>query len=151
METPSQTRYTVALGPEPLHAAALSERVRADDCGAVVTMAGVVRDTSDDGRSVTGMEYEAYREMALRELEAIAREALRRWPACNIAMAHRVGTLRVGEASVVVAVGAPHRAEAFDACEYCIDELKARVEVWKREHYADGGDPRWLENRAGHP
>ncbi|TAM75996.1 molybdenum cofactor biosynthesis protein MoaE [bacterium] len=134
------------MGSEPLDAAALAESVRSDACGAVVTMVGVVRRTSDDGRPVSGMEYEAYDEMALRELRAIAGEACRRWPACHVAIAHRVGSLRIGEASVVVTVGAPHRGEAFDACEYCIDELKARVEVWKREHYADGGDARWLEN-----
>lgn len=139
---------SVELGSDPLNSAALAERVRSDGCGAVVTMVGVVRRTSDDGRPVSGMEYEAYHEMAMRELRAIADEARAKWPECNVAIAHRVGSLRIGEASVVVAVGSPHRGEAFDACEYCIDALKARVEVWKREHYADGADARWLENRT---
>ena len=139
---------SVSLGTEPLDASALAERVRSDACGAVVVMVGVVRRTSDDDRPVSGMEYEAYEEMALRELRAIADESRRTWPECNVAIAHRVGSLRIGEASVVVAAGSPHRGEAFDACEYCIDELKARVEIWKREHYADGTDARWLENRT---
>ncbi|MDE2573480.1 MAG: molybdenum cofactor biosynthesis protein MoaE [bacterium] len=143
-------RVSISLGRVPLDAAALSASVRGDACGAVVTMLGVVRETSDDGRAVSGMEYEAFESMALRELQAIAEEAAARWPECNVAIAHRLGALTIGEASVAVAVGSPHRGEAFDACEYCIDELKARVEIWKREHYADGGDPRWLENRPQH-
>jgi len=146
MESKTEEGVIVALGREPLDAATLAARVRSDACGAVVMMVGVVRGTSDDGRRVTGMEYEAYETMALRELREIACEARSRWPECTIAIAHRIGDLGIGEASVVVAVGSPHRAEAFDACEFCIDELKARVEIWKREHYADGGDPRWLEN-----
>ncbi|HVA38796.1 MAG TPA: molybdenum cofactor biosynthesis protein MoaE [Candidatus Dormibacteraeota bacterium] len=140
----------IVLGPEPLDAGALAQRVVGDLCGAVVTMVGVVRRLSDDGRSVTGMAYESYDSMALREMGEIAEEARSRWPECNIAIAHRVGSLAIGEASVVIAAASPHRAEAFDACEYCIDEVKARVEVWKQEHYADAAEPQWLENRP-HP
>ncbi|MBV8150161.1 MAG: molybdenum cofactor biosynthesis protein MoaE, partial [Candidatus Eremiobacteraeota bacterium] len=76
----------------------------------------------------------------------IAEEAQGGFGPCEIAIVHRTGDLSIGEASVVVVVAAPHRAAAFDACEYAIDELKKRVEVWKKEHYLDG-DARWVDNR----
>jgi molybdopterin synthase catalytic subunit len=130
---------------EPLSLEALVAAVRADVCGAVVTFVGVVRELSDDDRAVDGLSYEAYPAMALPEMRAIGDEAQLRWPGARVAIAHRVGALRIGEASVAIAVAAPHRAAAFDACEYAIDELKRRVPIWKKEHYVDG-DARWREN-----
>ena len=109
-----------------------------DDDGAVVTFHGVVRDHSDGGRAVSYLEYEAYAEMAEAQMRAIGDEIHRRWNVAHVAMAHRVGRLDIGEASVVIAVAAPHRGVAFDACEYAIDTLKATVPIWKKEVFADG-------------
>jgi molybdopterin synthase catalytic subunit len=134
-----------AVVTEPIDMDALARRVRTDACGAVVTFAGVVRERSDDDRPVTGLSYEAHEQMAVAEFERIAREAIERFGPCEIAVLHRVGDLRIGEVAVGVAVGSAHRAQAFDACEYTIDELKSRAPVWKKEHYADGSGE-WKEN-----
>ena len=125
---------------------ALCAEVRSETSGAVVTFAGYVRARADDGRAVDGLDYEAHAELALAELCAIGDEALARFGA-TVAIAHRLGSLGVGEAAVGVAAAAAHRASAFDACEYAIDELKKRVAVWKRERYRDGA-ARWRENSA---
>lgn len=135
---------------EAIDTAALAERVRTDACGAVVTFAGVVRERSDDERPVNGLSYEAHETMAVAEFERIAVEARERFGACEIAVVHRVGDLNIGEVAVAVAVASAHRAQAFDACEYVIDELKARAPIWKKEHYTDGGSE-WIENECTSP
>ena len=134
----------VELVTVPIDPAPLVERVRTDACGAVALFLGVVR-IQHDGRKVSGLSYEAYPAMALEQMRAIAREALARFGPCELALVHRTGDLEIGETSVAVAVGAPHRSEAFAACEYAISELKRRVEIWKKEHYVDG-DATWREN-----
>lgn len=134
-----------AVVTSPIDMSALADRVRSDACGAVVTFAGVVRERSDDGLPVTGLSYEAHEPMAVAEFERIAQEARDRFGPCEIAVLHRVGDLRIGEIAVGVAVASPHRAQAFDACEYTIDELKSRAPIWKKEHYADGSGE-WKEN-----
>lgn len=134
-----------AIVAAPIVMETLARAVRTDACGAVVTFAGVVRERSDDDRPVTGLSYEAHERMAVSEFERIAAEARERFGACEIAVLHRVGELQIGEIAVGVAVGAPHRGEAFDACEYVIDELKARAPIWKKEHYVDGTGE-WKEN-----
>jgi molybdopterin synthase catalytic subunit len=120
--------------------------------GATAVFTGNVRDHSIDGcegtslssrvprvRAVAGLEYEAYAEQADRQLAALAEEIARKWPeVLAVWMEHRVGSLHVGECSVVVAVSTPHRAEAFEAARYGIDQLKATVAIWKREQWADG-------------
>ena len=112
--------------------------VRAD-CGAVVLFSGTVRDHAEGREGVDRLEYEAYTEQVEPRLGAIADEMRRRWPELGrIALLHRVGVLEVGAASVLVAVSAPHRAEAFEAARYGIDTLKATVPIWKREHWAGG-------------
>lgn len=131
----------------PIDLQSVYERVRDDAFGAIVTFAGVVRRRSDDDRDVSGLSYEAYDAAALAEMEKIAAEVRERWSPCEIAITHRTGELAIGEPSVAVAVGAPHRAEAFAACEYAMNELKARVPVWKKEHYLDGS-AQWRENDA---
>ena len=113
------------------------DRVGAEEDGAAVLFLGIVRDHAD-GRPVTGMTYEAYEEMAEPVLREIALEAAQRSGSDRVAVVHRVGDLRVGEASVAIAVSSPHRAEAFDASRYVIEEIKKRLPVWKKEHYADG-------------
>ena len=137
-----------AIVDRPIDSAEVAASVRTDACGAVVLFVGIVRERADDDRPVTGLTYEAYERMAVREFETIASEARERFGACEISILHRVGDLQVGETAVVVAVAAAHRGNAFDACEYAIDELKARAPIWKREHYADG-DMQWKENACG--
>ena len=128
----------VTADPLPLHAvAAFVER---PDCGASVVFTGVVRDHSEGRTGVRSLEYEAYEEEVTPRLAAIVAEARTRWPSVGrAAVLHRTGLLAVGEPSVVVAVSAPHRGEAFDAAEFCIDTVKATVPIWKRETW-DGGE-----------
>jgi molybdopterin synthase catalytic subunit len=123
---------------EPIDIEALYQAVLRDRDGAVVTFHGVVREYSDSGRVVRYLEYEAYPEMAEAQMRAIGAEIKRRWNIDDVAMVHRIGRLEIGEASVVIAVASPHRGEAFDACEYAIDTLKATVPIWKKEVFADG-------------
>jgi molybdopterin synthase catalytic subunit len=131
---------TAAIDPRTLEAA-----VRTDACGGVVTFLGVVRERAQDGRDVTGLSYEAHEEMALAEFARIAQEAAQRFGDVHVAIAHRVGDLRIGEIAVAVAAASAHRAAAFDACEYAIDELKARAPIWKKEHYTSG-EAAWISN-----
>jgi len=105
--------------------------------GATVLFVGTVREVND-GRAVTGIDYSAYTGMAERELEAIAREATRRFGTEHVVVEHRLGTLALGEASVAIAVAHARRAQAYDASRWVIEEIKRRVPIWKREHYADG-------------
>lgn len=133
------------LTDSPLDVAALERAVRDDAMGGLVTFVGYVRERSDDDRSVTGLTYEAHRELALVAMREIGAEASSKFGAARVAIAHRIGALALGEAAVAIAVASVHRAAAFDACEYAIDELKKRVPIWKREHYADG-DALWREN-----
>lgn len=105
--------------------------------GAVVTFAGVVRD-SNHGRPVTRIYYEAYSEMAERELTRIVDEALISPGVARARVVHRIGDVQAGEASLVVAVSGPHRLAVFDACMRIVDEIKKCVPIWKKEFYADG-------------
>lgn len=121
----------------PLDPAALLAEARRDGDGGLTVFVGVVRDNAD-GRSVTAMEYEAYEPMAQKEMERIETGLGLRFPEVRLVMAHRVGRLLVGEVAVFVAASAPHRDEAFAACRAGIEEIKARVPVWKREWGPDG-------------
>jgi molybdopterin synthase catalytic subunit len=132
----------IALTRNPIDIASLLVPTAAD--GALCTFVGVVRD-HNAGKSVLYLEYEAFEEMARPLMEEIAAEARRRWPITAIAMVHRLGRLQIGEASVVVTVTSPHRGDAFAACRYAIDTLKATVPIWKKEFYADGAI--WLDER----
>lgn len=132
---------------DPIDLQAVYDRVREDAFGAVVVFFGVVRKRSDEDREVSGLSYEAYDRAALAEMEKIGAEVRARWSPCRIAITHRTGTLGIGEPSVAVGVGTPHRAQAFAACEYAMNELKRRVPVWKKEHYLDGG-AEWRANAA---
>lgn len=125
---------------------ALEASVRTDACGAIVTFLGVVRGSTTDGRSIVGLEYEAHEAMALAEFAAIAQELAEQHPGVRLGILHRVGDLSVGEISVAVCAAAPHRREAFEACEYAIEALKARAPIWKKEAYIDGGDE-WIVNK----
>ncbi|HLT58516.1 MAG: molybdenum cofactor biosynthesis protein MoaE [Limnochordales bacterium] len=122
---------------EPLSADALLAKVNNPRAGAVVLFAGVVREYTGDRRTVE-LEYEAYREMAVKEMARIGQEVARQWPSVRLAISHRVGTLAIGETSVLVAAAAPHRGEAFAAARYAIDRLKELVPIWKKERWDDG-------------
>lgn len=104
---------------------------------------GTVRDHSPGKTGITHLEYEAYREHVEEMIAAIVAEADRRWGLDAVAVEHRVGTVRVGEPSVGVAVACAHRAEAFEAARYIIDELKHRAPIWKKEHWPGGSE--WVE------
>jgi len=131
---------------EPLSVDDLVRKVLTAGDGAVVTFVGTVRDNSD-GRKVLALEYEAYGEMAEAEMERIGLEMIDKWSLHGIAMRHRVGKLEIGETSVVIAVSAPHRQEAFAACSEALDMLKTTVPVWKKEYFEDGEV--WVGQGAG--
>ena len=127
---------------DPLDPARLLSRVGAPEDGAVLLFLGTVRDHAD-GRSVSGMQYEGYEEMALEVLRRIAEEAGDRFSTPHLAVTHRLGALEIGDVSVVVAVSSPHRAEAYGASRYVMEEIKRRLPVWKKEFYVEGA-PQWV-------
>jgi molybdopterin synthase catalytic subunit len=129
----------VSVQQDPIDPASVIEQVGHEQDGAVLLFVGVVRNHAD-GRSVTGMRYESFEEMAVDVLEAIAGEAALHLGTDRIAVVHRIGELRIGDASVAIAVSSPHRGEAFEAARYVIEEVKKRLPVWKKEHYEDGSD-----------
>jgi molybdopterin synthase catalytic subunit len=133
----AHTNDRFAIGFAPL---SLDEVYQlADDAGngAVVVMSGTVRDRTD-GRAVDYLEYQAYAPMAMQVFAAIGWEIRTRWPDVNhLIIYHRIGKLTIGEISVLVAVGAPHRGEAFAACQYAIDTLKHQAPIWKKEWYTE--------------
>lgn len=126
---------------EPLSSDEAVRAVQHDGAGAVDLFLGVVRDTND-GRAVSLLEYEAYASMAEGELGRIEAEVEARHPGVRVFASHRIGALRVGEVAVICAASAVHRGEAFAACRSLIDEIKARLPIWKREHGPDG--PYWV-------
>jgi molybdopterin synthase catalytic subunit len=128
----------IEITSEPLSLARCVAAVEAPQCGAIVTFLGTVRDHSD-GKRTDYLEYEAYPEMAEEVLHTIVQEAHDRWHIGHVAVQHRIGRLEIGEPSVVIAVSAPHRAEAFAACRHIIERLKQIVPIWKKE-YGEGGE-----------
>ncbi|HEX6315970.1 MAG TPA: molybdenum cofactor biosynthesis protein MoaE [Gemmatimonadaceae bacterium] len=133
------------LTSDPIDIGILIAAVNAPDRGAVSVFLGTVRN-SNDGRAVTGIDYSAYEAMAVAEMNRIVHEAAERYRGVSIELAHRVGTLAVGEISVAIASSHAHRAPAIDANRYVIEELKRRVPIWKREHYVDGTSE-WVDPR----
>ncbi len=131
-----------------ISADALHDAVLRDSNGAVATFAGVVRDHSM-GRRTSYLVYDAYREMAEKKMEAIGREVKARWEVDRVGMLHRVGRLEIGETSVLIAISAPHRKAALEACHYAIDRLKETVPIWKKEVWTDGEE--WIEGDPSAP
>lgn len=127
----------------PLDLNALIAETEDDSCGALVIFSGVVRNVNE-GRPVDGMTYEAHVALAEKVLAEIEAEVLDRFPVKQCRIMHRIGPLALGEVSVYVVVRGGHRGETFDAARYGIDETKARVPIWKEEHYTDG-DSRYLD------
>lgn len=139
----------VLITAEPLEPEPLTRHVTTDEDGAVVTFLGVTRN-NNVGRSVEYLEYEAFRPMADEQINVVIDEMKSRWEIGRVAVAHRTGRVDIGETSMVVAVGAPHRKPAFEAALYFIDRLKEVVPIWKKEHF-EGGDV-WIgETPGGNP
>jgi len=133
---------------EPIRAAELIAAVKSPADGAVCVFDGIVRNNSK-GRETKYLEYEAYELMALRVMRDLLAEARCRFAVGRIALAHRLGRLEIGETSVLIAVSAPHRAAAFDACRFVIETLKRSVPIWKREYSSDGAV--WVEGTPAGP
>lgn len=127
----------------PLDVAALFAAAARPDCGAVVLFLGTTRD-HHDGRRVLRLDYEAYERMALEALAVVEREAVARHGVTSCRIVHRLGEVPPAEASVAVVVTAAHRAPAFDACRWAMDEVKRAAPIWKKETYAEGGAG-WVE------
>jgi MoaE-MoaD fusion protein len=127
----------ISLIKEPIDSASLAAQVKQGEDGAVVVFDGIVRNNTR-GRRTLFLVYEAYEEMALRQMQALAEEAVAVHGVRQVAMVHRLGRLEVGETSVLIAVSSAHRAQAFEACRWLIDTLKKTVPIWKKEHFEDG-------------
>jgi molybdopterin synthase catalytic subunit len=132
----------------PIELSRLIAAVRRPDAGAIATFLGTTRN-HNAGRRVVRLEYEAYPEMALREMQRIGEQAIDQFSATAVAIVHRVGVVAIGETSVAIAVSAAHRDAAFSACRFAIDRLKEIVPIWKKEHY-HGGEV-WIGPQHGGP
>jgi molybdopterin synthase catalytic subunit len=127
----------ITLTTHPIDAAALLTQAQSPEAGAVVLFLGITRQFTD-GRETTELAYEAYRDMAERELAKLEAEARRRWPLVECSIVHRLGVVPLAEASVAIATSSPHRHAAFDAARWLIDTLTQSVPIWKQERYATG-------------
>jgi molybdopterin synthase catalytic subunit len=140
-----------AIVTAPIDVGHLITRAQAAGVGALSVFLGTVRDLNE-GRPVTGMDYEAYESMAASELAAVAREVCEASPGLRVTIEHRIGTLAVGEVSVAIVAAHAHRGPALDGARAIIESLKQRVPIWKREHYVDG-ERAWVDptRSSGHP
>lgn len=127
----------ISLTRDVIDYSALTDAVRSPLAGAVVLFLGTVRELTGE-RQTLALDYEGYPEMALVQMAQLEAEVRERWPVIEVQLVHRLGHLELGEVSVAAAVSAPHRRQAFEAGQYLIDELKVRVPIWKKEHWADG-------------
>ncbi|BAI93886.1 MULTISPECIES: molybdenum cofactor biosynthesis protein MoaE [Oscillatoriales] len=133
---PTQSDFAISLAPLSLED--VYNLVDDPANGAIVVMSGMVRNQTD-GKPVKSLEYQAYQPMALRVFQEIAEQIKTQWPdVTRVVIQHRIGHLQIGDLSVLVAVGCPHRREAFEACQYAIDTLKHNAPIWKKEHWVDG-------------
>ncbi|GAX85631.1 hypothetical protein CEUSTIGMA_g13046.t1, partial [Chlamydomonas eustigma] len=128
--------FRAEVTSEPLDINAYVSFVSTPAAGAISTFSGVTRDNFD-GKAVLRLEYEAYIPMAIKKLEEICMEIKRKWEVSRVAMAHRTGTVLIGEPSVIIAISSAHRKPALEAVHWAIDELKATVPIWKREFFED--------------
>lgn len=133
------------LTTTPIDVGAVARRVVRPECGATVTLDGYAREWTR-GRRTLFLVYEAYAPMAMREMERLVRQAHEKFEIAHIGIVHRTGRLEIGETSVVIAVSAPHRRAAFEACEWAIRELKRTVPIWKKEFFEDGEV--WVEGEG---
>ena len=130
---------------EPICVGNLKDQMTFPDCGAICTFEGTVRN-HHRGRSVRKLGYQAYGPMAEKEMEKLKTEIQKEWPKSRVNIIHRIGELQIGDVAVAIVVWAPHRKEAFRACEAAIDRLKKRVPIWKKEFY-DDGKAEWTQCR----
>jgi MoaE-MoaD fusion protein len=133
----SQSSSRVSIVRDPIATNAILDQIKQGEDGAAVVFEGVVRNQTR-GRKTLYLDYEAYEEMALRQMEALAAQALTQFQIRDLAIVHRLGRLQIGETSVLIVVAAAHRAAAFDACRCLIDTLKRTVPIWKKENFEDG-------------
>jgi len=145
-----EDRIDISLQREALDTAAAVGRVTCPEAGGIALFLGITRAQSGPAKGgaageevgrLVALDYEAYEEMAQAQMRKMAADAGARWPVCRVVIWHRIGEVKVGEPSVIVAVSCPHRGEAFEACEFLIDELKKMAPIWKREMYERGA--RW--------
>ena len=141
-----ETRTWFLLRHEPLDVGAAFAFLQTPKAGGIDLFVGTTRQWTGDKETVR-LDYDCYEAMALKEMERLAAEAQARWPVERVCILHRLGVVPPAEASVVVGVATPHRADAFAACRYLIDALKKQVPIWKREVYADG-ETEWVEGSA---
>ena len=128
---------------EPIDKIALEQRLLTGAAGAVVTFDGVVREQTK-GRRVLSLQYEAYEQMAVKEMQKVGAEIRQRWPeVLQIGIIHRFGELKITESSIVIVITSPHRKLAFEACHFAIDRVKETVPIWKKEIFSDG--EAWVE------
>jgi molybdopterin synthase catalytic subunit len=139
MDGSAQT-IRVSVGAEPIDTAALVDEVGRPRSGATVLFLGTVRDHSEGKTGVTHLDYEVYAEMVEPKIAEVVNEATAKWPVLAAAVEHRSGVVNLGEASVAVAVSSAHRADAFDAAEFIIDELKRSAPIWKKEYWPGGAE-----------
>ncbi|CAH1155198.1 unnamed protein product [Phaedon cochleariae] len=131
---------------ERLSVELISNLVSSKSCGAISLFIGTTRDNFE-GKKVVNLEYEVYEAMAIKRMTAICEEIRQHWPTVEgIAIYHRVGSVPVKEASIIIAISSPHRKEAIQATEWCIDDVKRSVPIWKKEVYAEEA-PQWKENK----
>jgi molybdopterin synthase catalytic subunit len=140
--------FMIALTAKPIDVTSVLEHVQRREAGAVVLFLGTTRQFTA-GRETVELAYEAYREMAEKELGRLESEAQHRWPLVACAMVHRVGVVPVGEPSVAVAVSSQHRDAAFEAGRWLIDTLKESAPIWKQERWADG-NAEWIHPENAH-
>jgi molybdopterin synthase catalytic subunit len=133
----TNAHHRIEIIDTPIPAEEIVAAIKQGGDGAVCIFDGIVRDNTR-GRRTLFLDYEAYREMALTQMQGLAAEAASRFGVRQIALVHRLGRLQVGETSVLIAVASAHRGAAFDACRWLIDTLKKTVPIWKRETFADG-------------
>ena len=133
---------------QPIDMQKLIDDVTDPEAGAIATFIGTTRN-HNEGRKVLALDYEAYPEMAEKELTRIGAVAAKCWPICRMAILHRLGPVRIGEASVVIAVSSAHRDAAFAACRFAIEEIKKTVPIWKKEVF-EGGEV-WIGTQSGQP
>lgn len=140
----------IRLTPDPITTSAI-DHVHASPAGGIATFLGTTRDeVHPDGRRLVALDYEAYAEMAERQMRELVAAARQRWPIVRCVMLHRVGRVHLAEPSVLIAVSTPHRGEAFDACRWLIDELKKSVSIWKKEVWNDGATS-WVDGTTPTP
>ena len=127
----------IQLNHDPIDSSEVLESVQSPEAGAVVLFLGTTREFTA-GRQTESLDYESYGEMAVRKLEELEQQARQQWSLTEVTIVHRLGHLGIGEASVAIAVSAPHRKDAFTAGQWLIDTLKEIVPIWKKENWADG-------------